>query len=134
MCGVTAWSSDSAALSGGLMVFVCLFVRMHFILSFDTRVIVFLVAALSVLVIFGFVYVAGVAPADVWSFHTHHLLQRLPRQPQRTGQAHQRRGALPHCLAEPRESSTRPRTFLSCTPGNAFNRWCGLKYHTGTGQ
>lgn len=48
MCGVTAWSSDSAALSGGLMVFVCLVVRMHFILSFDTRVIVFLVAALSV--------------------------------------------------------------------------------------
>lgn len=69
------------------------------------------------LVIFGFVYVAGVAPADVWSFHTHHLLQRLPRQPQRAGQAHQWRGAFPHCLTEPRESSTRPRTFCHAHPG-----------------
>lgn len=82
MCGVTAWSTGSSALSGGLIVF--LFLPLHFfneiffnlVFLFSLFMPYWLVDFL-ILIFFLFclfVYITGVAKADMWSFHTHHFL------------------------------------------------------------
>lgn len=102
-----------SALSGGLMVCIYLWqCTSHdpFFLTWVCNFIPFFVSSLLVWWLCVFVRVAGAAQTDLWSFHAHYLLQRLPRQSEWAGQAHQWWRALPHCSSEPRESITHPHS------------------------
>lgn len=138
MCGVTAWSTDSSALCGGLMVCVCvcLFVWMHFFVFILMRVCARYFFPVFALLVWWFhvcLYHRCCPGRRVVFSHTPSSIKttRAVRMNWTSSSMEESFSSLFYWTPWVTYISSQ---LLSCTLGNPFNWWRKLKYHRGIGQ
>lgn len=134
MCGVTAWSTDSSALCGGLM--VCVFVWMHFFVFILMRVCARFFFPVFALLVWWFcvcLYHRCCPGRRVVFSHTPSSIKttQAVRMNWTSSSMEESYSSLFYWTLWVKYISTQ---LLSCTLGHPFNwRW-KLKYHRGIGQ
>lgn len=136
MCGVTAWSTDSSALSGGPVVCVHLCECLSFF-YLSVRVWEIL---LSCFCPFGMVtlclFISQVLPRQTCGLFTHTIFYKdYPGSPNELDKLINGGELFLTVLLNPvSQVHICTSQHLSCTIGNTFNWWCKLKYQRGRGQ
>lgn len=145
MCGVTAWSTDSSALSGGLM--VCVFICENSFLS-DFLLCDCVIFFLFILFLFfsflfcpfGLVtlclFMWQVLPRQTCGLFTHTIFYKdYPGSPNELDKLINGGELFLTVLLNPvSQIHIHTAQLLYCTLGNPLNWWCKLKYKRGTGQ
>ncbi len=142
MCGVTAWSTDSSALSGGLMVCVylceCISLWFFFCCFVFMRVCDF--CFFPCFCPFGLMtlclFISQVLPRQTCGLFTHTIFYKdYPGSPNELDKLINGGELFLTVLLNPvSQMHVRTAQLLSCTLGNPFNCWCKLRFKRGTGQ
>lgn len=130
MCGVTAWSTDSSALSGGLMACVFICVNAFFFFYFNLCVCVFSCCLSPFGLVTCCLFPSQVLPRQTCGLFTHTIFYKdYPGSPNELDKLINGGELFLTVLLNPVSQAHIGTTQrLSCTLGNPFNWWRKLKY------